>query len=416
MAPKRKAGTKQVAKKAKIEEVPKTEYDLKLEKVIDALRNEDYPIEGGESNREMLILGAPCVFEEFAENRHENQGTMSGFIDEAFAGIRRSLEEKCAEQARIQETAESRRTELVAASETATTTLTEREAAWETTKATLAEKKEAWTEAKTGLKTAKTDQKDIDAELGAAQADCDKFTSGRTMFITLRDQGPEKAMLKDIKPILGDLKLEGKNTEAYTILSRELTARGMFDKMVMDHVAAKFETFIGESTARITEITTRGASFIAATAAADAKATECATIVEGAENAVAEAKTAVTEAKATLKEADKAIVTHDNDVASAETRKVECENNLMEFSLIEDALNWLKVRTVPVPEPEIIEDDKPAETADVEMAPTAEPTAESTEAPIAEETMATEAPIEPVVEEPIIEEPAMDVPMEPMAA
>jgi len=411
MAPKRKVGSKQVSKKAKIEEVPKTEYDIKLEKITDALGNDDYPIEGGESNREMLILGAPCVFEEFAENRHINQGTMGGFIDEAFAGIRRSLEEKCGEQARIQETAESRRIELVTSSETATTTLTEREAAWETTKTTLVEKKEAWTEAKNALKEAKTAQKGIDTELEVANGDLTKFTRGREIFVALRDQGPDKAMLKEIKTILTDLKLEGKNTEAHTILSRTIDLRGMFDKMVMDHVEIKFETFITECNTRVTEITTRGADFIAATTAAEARVSECLTVVEGADNAVMEAKTAMTEAKTILKECEKAVTTHDSDVESAEGRKVDCENNLMEFSLIEDALTWLKVRTAPIPEAEIIEDDKPAESADVEMAPAGETTAE-TEAPIAEDTTATDAPIE----EPIMEEPVMDVPMDSIVA
>ena len=83
--------------------------------------NEEYPIEGGAANREMLIKGAPFVFCElvnfntkfyvktsenhdferkfakfyqfrFVEDRHDNQKVLGGFVDEAMAGIRTFLE------------------------------------------------------------------------------------------------------------------------------------------------------------------------------------------------------------------------------------------------------------------------------------------------------------------------------------
>ena len=89
--------------------------------------NEEYPIEGGAANREMLIKGAPFVFCElvkmqnftsktskkydferkftkfcsiirFVEDRHDNQKVLGGFVDEAMAGIRTFLEGKITEQ------------------------------------------------------------------------------------------------------------------------------------------------------------------------------------------------------------------------------------------------------------------------------------------------------------------------------
>jgi len=116
-----------------------------------------------------------------------------------------------------------------------------------------------------------------------------------------------------------------------------------------------------------------------------------------------------------LKDAETAATQFEKDVASAEDRKIECEKNLTDFAAIEENLIWLKSRTAPIPEPEIIEDDKPAEEAaapaDVDMeAPAAETTAETTEAPIAEETIEAPAMEEvPCEAEPIIEDvPAMD--------
>jgi len=149
MPAKRRGSQQKAAKKAKIEEVPKTEYDLKLEVLVNALRNEAYPIEGGESNREMLIRGAPCVLQEFIENRHANQGIMSGFIDEAFVGIRTHLTGKVEEQARIQETGEARRAELVAAITTCQTTLDERSTLLETAQEGVQTAKATHAEAKT---------------------------------------------------------------------------------------------------------------------------------------------------------------------------------------------------------------------------------------------------------------------------
>jgi len=151
------------------------------------------------------------------------------------------------------------------------------------------------------------------------------------------------------------------------------------------------------------------------TADCEARVAECLTVVEGSDATLSESKTALTEAKTGLKEAETAVTQFEKDVASAGDRKIECEKDLSDFAAIEENLIWLKSRTAPIIEPEIIEDDKPIEEAaasgDVDMeAPAAETTAETIEAPIAEETI--EVPLmeeAPCMAEPIIEDvPTMD--------
>jgi len=414
-AAKRRGAIKPVSKKAKIEEVPKTEYDLKLDIITNALRNEEYPIEGGATNREMLIAGAPCVYEEFIENRHSHQNTMAGFIDQAFMGIRASLNGKCEEQQKIQDCAETRRAELASASEAARLVLAERETTWESCKEALAGKKEILTEARAALKEAKTASKSIDSEIAEGEVAIDKFTRGLEIFKILRDTGAEKALIKEIKPILTDLSLTGKNEECFTILGRDLGARGMFDTMVMNNVLAIFVERIAAGKTLVEEIKTKGADTMQKTADCEARVAECLTVVEGSDATLSESKTALTEAKTGLKEAETAVTQFEKDVASAGDRKIECEKDLSDFAAIEENLIWLKSRTAPIIEPEIIEDDKPIEEAaasgDVDMeAPAAETTAETIEAPIAEETI--EVPLmeeAPCMAEPIIEDvPTMD--------
>jgi len=409
MPAKRRGSQQKAAKKAKIEEVPKTEYDLKLEVLVNALRNEAYPIEGGESNREMLIRGAPCVFQEFIENRHANQGIMSGFIDEAFVGIRTHLTGKVEEQARIQETGEARRAELVAAITTCQTTLDERSTLLETAQEGVQTAKATHAEAKTAWKDAKNAQKGLDAELADAGVDLQRFTRGNELFMTMRDNGPEKAGLKEIKPILADLKLEGQNTKCFEMLGEGIAARGVFATITFENVARILVARIEECNIRIAEIHTRGADTINHTAACEARVSELLSAEVEAESRMQEAKAARIEANKAHKDSTKAVEIHDIDVASAGERKLECEKNLFDFALIEEELAWLKARTAPVPEPEIVEEEKPA---DVEMT---DAPAETTEAPIAEETTATtEAPMEavpePIIEE-VIEEPMMEQPM-----
>lgn len=392
------------AKKQKVAPVVKTEYDLKLEKLIGALSNEAYPIEGGAANREMLIKGAPCIFCEYLEDRHDNQKVLGGFIDEAMAGIRKHLEDEIAKIKYGMDNADALKAELITKGEGLTAALAERDAAILTATEARDAKKTLLGERTEAQKLALGNAKACKAELAAAEKELAKFTRGQELFLGLVNNGRDNKSLKEVKPLL--LALEQTDPKLVEALDApSIPERGIFAGLIIENATKAFADKLLACTARITEIQTANTPLLEAITAADTGVEEAKTLLEQAKEALEAAKTAQREAKSALLANEAALMNHDNDVLSSEETMMHANVALEKFSLIEADLTWLKVRSAPVPVPEIIEDDevKPAEelpAADVAME----------EAPVAETTAETEAAPAPI-EEPLMEEAPLEQPM-----
>lgn len=393
MPAKRKAVTKQASKKQKVEPVVKTEYDVKLEFLLQTLANTEYPIEGAQSNRQMLIDGAPHCFCEFAGDRHAHQNALADMIHEALTGIRKHLQGKVDEQVAIQTSGDATRAGLVTASETAATELAAKTEAHNLATEELAVKKTLTKEAQDVLKQAKAEQKDLDAQLDLLKDEAESFRKGQEdLYAPLLANGPDKKMLKELTPILAHLNLEGQfQQEITTTLSKAMDQRGMFDTIASDHVQGAFTKRRESIAAKITEITTGGASIIENTQAKLALVNEALMAQEGASERLQLAKDAMKEAEKYLKACNVNIQVHDSNVEMSTARREECEAELSNFGVAEETFTWLRTR-----EPAPVVEEKPAEDTEMAEAPTAEATVEG------EVTMeaAPEAPVE-LPEEPV---------------
>jgi len=321
------------------------------------------------------------------------------------AGIRTFLEGKITEQQVLADSSDARKAELITLGEQLT-------AAHEATMAATLAATEA-RDAKTALlkerkeaeKTATANAKASKAELAAAEKVLARFTRGQEIYHMLRDIGPDAKLFKELKPILNDIKLEVQGLGIFEVLPRPLDKRSFMDDIHKEGCNKRFAATLAECNAKIAEITTRDAPLLDAITTASAAIEEATLLLEQATTALNDAKAAQRAADMAKKDNEAAVLNHDNDVAAVDENKLRAELNLKTFAAIEEDLAWLKVRTVPVPEPEPVE-EAPAEEvpADVSMA----------EAPVAETTAETEAaPVEAApIEEPIIEEaPAFEQPL-----
>jgi len=389
MPAKKRTASKQVSKRQRTMEPVKSELDLKLDSLVAALGNEDYPVVGPASNRQMLVDGAPFALSEFVDDRHTYQTDMIGMIQQSLAHIRTHLTARCDEQQRLMDSAESTKATLAAALEGCEKDREEKETHLETAKTELIAKQTLTKEAKDALATAKKNQSELDLSLDVKNKELETFRVGQDEWFAALLGAPDKKLLKQLTPVLKSLNLDDSfMTQITATLAKNQGDRGMFDKIAVDTTVDTFTKRRADITADIAATTESGAHLIADTTAKELLLTEAQMIQEQHATQRDTAKENLKTAQAAQKEAEKALNTHEEDVEKASERKEEASSELERFGVVEENFVWTRERRPVVEEEEkVVEEDQ-----EMAEAPTAEATEET------EVVMEEVAPVEAVPE------------------